>query len=328
MAKTSDPKINFIDRPAERCEEDYAVAIRDMTDYLASVEGIRTIYQVGSVTAAGISDIDMLVIGKPGEVISGDPRNACEADPYLFVHELFGVSENDWADLKRFTFLHNYHLLYGDPPQETGGHLTETQEKELKIQIAFEFLIKMYLVLYIQRCYRLIKLRSFLLEAKALIYDLEFLGTTQGALFDQIHEVIDVRNRWFTRTPDDATVERLVHRVFHALEDYLHEQLTAHTLYLPSEEKINVFGHCQLSPGSSMALQHRGFYLPLPSFLPERKRFNIQHRFNRFSSTLPYRSAPPGSIVMERFKRLSDIKQRGRQCLPGYYTPASSLGIL
>jgi hypothetical protein len=312
--------------PESRALGDYETALNNMVEHLKGISGVRSIYQIGSVSNPGISDIDMLVVFENDAVVALDPVVAFRPDRYLFTHQLYGVPEKYWSQLRSLTFFHNYKLIYGEGMPEVQSGLSLENENELKRQIALEFLIKMHHVLTIQLRYRILKLRTFLLEGKALIYDLEFLGITEGPFFESVNKIIDWRASWFNSTPKETDVEQLVVKLNAELESLLKHELNRPVL-LPSVADQVLARNVRLCNGP-FAIKSSGLVFPDLGILPPKKHFNLLHRFNSFQFQVPMALPKSNSINSERFELLRQLRAYNQQHLPGFLIPASSLKVI
>lgn len=319
--------MKFIDRPQDRSLDQYSIAIEEMTARLKTFKNVVSIYQIGSVSNPGISDIDMLVVFEDETSVIADPVRDFPSDKYLFTHQIYGVSKKHWSSLRRLTFFHNYKLIEGQAIDETVASLTQDEERALKRQIALEFLVKMHVVLTVQLKYNIIKLRSFLLEGKALVYDLEFLDIEQGEMFDLVKRIIDIRTNWSNKRPTDRELESIIRDLQPALEQLLLIEFSKEPFFLPSEGSFQLAKNIQLVNGKFRSTS-KGMIFPDFGLLNSRKYFNLLGRFNRFTISIPYVSSQKGSIVDQRFALLKELREYNAQHLPGFLIPASSLKVI
>ena len=70
-------------------------------------------------------------------------------------------------------------------------------QKELKVQIALEYFLRMYINLVMQKEYQVIKIRSLFLHLKALLYDFEFMDIENSIILNLIKDGISLRENWF-----------------------------------------------------------------------------------------------------------------------------------
>ncbi|MCR9287871.1 MAG: hypothetical protein NXI23_10835 [Bacteroidetes bacterium] len=327
--------MKFIDIPKHIRLTNYESEISRMVDRLKSFKEVKSVYQIGSVSSPGISDIDMFVIFNDGNQEHSDPRQTGKTNNYLFTHELYGSPIKYWHSLRNFTFFHNYCHLYGQILPNSTNNLTNEDQNALKRQIALEFLVKMYYMLSIQLTYKIVKLRTFLLEGKALIYDLEFLGISSGRMFDLVKEIIDLRGKWFNQKQDYNLVWKLIYDLHKELKNLLIDLFSQYSLYLPSQESQTIAQNIALKNSKVVSIKRKGIVFPFYNtifphlnFIPERKFFNLLHRFNNFTVNIPYSIAESGSIIQKRFELLSEMREYNQNHLPRFLIPASSLKII
>ena len=181
-------QFRIINRPEFVPMDLYIENINKMIHFLSDKEAVKSIHQLGSISDPGISDIDLLVIFNNGRGLSEEPRNILDPKGrYLFSHQLFGLHEDLLDDAMEYSLFHNFKLLYGNQNINFDNNRIS---KEVKVQIAIEYLLKMFISLSLQKHSRIIKLRSFLLEAKAIAFDLEVLNLLESPLGKIIKKIL------------------------------------------------------------------------------------------------------------------------------------------
>lgn len=320
-------KLKFIDVPQARSLAQYQAAIDAMVTRLESIEGVKSIYQIGSVSNAGISDIDMMIVFEDGFKQTIDPVRDLPTDTYLFTHQLYGVAEKYWEPLRNLTFFHNYKHLKGTEMPLTEVTLSNEETADLQRQIALEFLVKMHTVLTVQLHYKIVKLRSFLLEGKALIYDLEFLGISEGKFHQLVSQIIEWRANWFTKKPSLLEVEKLIFELHQELEQLLGTELNEKPLLVPDLTKLRTARNLVLKNGPFSA-DKSGFTFPSLGLVKHKKHFNLLHRFNSFEFSMPLEQVSPNKIDYQRFELLKTLRIYNQEYLPSYLVPASSLRLV
>jgi len=319
--------MRFIDKPQPRTLEHYSSAIDEMSSRIRKLDGVLSIYQIGSVSNPGLSDIDMLVVFEDDANVPSDPVRDFQSDTYLFTHQVYGVPKGCWNELQSLTFFHNYRFIEGEQMPELNSKLSADEIQQLKRQIALEFLVKMYIVLTVQLRYDIVKLRSFLLEGKALIYDLEFLGVSSGNMFDLVQRVIQIRADWWEKQPSEKELKNLIKKLYASLTELLMTELSKAPLYLPTENSFQISRNISVSNGNFGA-RSSGFVLPNFGLINDRKHFNLLNRFNQFEVTFPYSVPEKGSVIERRFQLLSQLRKHNSKQLPGFLIPASSLKVV
>ncbi len=172
------------------------------------------------------------------------------------------------------------------------------------------------------------KLRTFLLEGKALIYDLEFLDVASGQLFDFVNSIIDLRGRWFLDEDSGAECMKLIDPIFVSLEKFLKNEIIHRHLFLPKLGTYLLSRNVSIIQSQTLSVEHKGFVLPSLGILPERKFFNFLHRINTFKVNLPYQISHKESVVKARFDLLSEMRAYNQKNIPNFLIPSSSLRII
>lgn len=319
--------MKLIDIPVKLTRAVYEDAITDMTQQLSKLDGVHSVYQIGSISQLGISDIDMLVVFHDDAKCALDVRESFNANSYLFTHGLYGCSVSHWKKLQDYTFFHNYKILFGEGFSKTSSSLEDIEIVKLKRQIALEFLVKNYFTLSIQQKYKTIKARSFLLEGKALIYDMEFLDINNGPLWDLINSIIELRSNWFDLNDPEKALVNCFRPLPGLIQELLIQQFDKEPLFLQLGPKVALSKNVQLVNAPVVAIKSSGIVPPFFGILKDRKRFNALHRFNKFEIFLPYEKPLEGDANQHRFDFLSEIKAYNTKFLPYFLIPATSLKI-
>jgi len=320
-------KYSLIDLPVYVQPEFYEINISQVASALMNHGKVESVYRIGSVTAPGISDLDMLVVFKDGASTNHDPlKKLDDKGHYLFVHRLFGVSVSHFQNALGLAQFHNYRLIGGSDTR-TEATLTPEDDGLVKVQTALEFMVKMYMVLNFQKEYRIIKVRAFLLEARAMEYDLQYLGIASGPLFDVVNEIIDLRKKWFLSETNSLKIEDLFDRFNKYLTAFLGEILLKEKFYTPHLSQGKFVKNVKWSNGESLSLAKSG--IPFPAFLAglfHRRYFNMMNKLTGFSIKLPVHTDPP-SILEQRFSLLQEMKAYNKKHIPEFMAPGSSLNL-
>lgn len=315
-------KYQLIDRPSFADVSRYERAILRATDLLSSLPEISSIYQIGGIGAPGISDIDLLVVFHEGATCGYSLHDHLGPDErYLFIHRAYGISEKQFHQPMASAFFHNYRLLFGrDHAKNIRGELKE--KEVLKRQIAFEFMLKMCMVMTVQQQYRIIKIRAFLLEAHALRYDLEFLGIHSGDLYEAVQEVIRLRQQWFDLDDRDDQVVRIFNAVHEALIQWFNSAEETNSFYLPERRSLRT-GNMVIKNGDRCKVSRIGMIVP--PFVKGKKYYNLLHRFNRFTFTLPFNRNAIPEAIRQRFDFVDELRKYNLVHLPDFLPLVSSL---
>lgn len=319
----------IINRPHFVPESSYRKAINNMTDRLKTFTEIESIYQIGGISAPGISDIDMVVVFKDNTTFTINLLDQLSPEErYLFVHYLYGASKSDFVSVCPYIFFHNFSLLHGQD-QRPVGSLPEAELGLLKIQIALEFIVKMKINLYLQQLTKVLRLRDLLLHVKALQYDFEFLGISSGRLPDKVNQVIEWRAHWFSSTPGDREIIDWWNEFNEEFELFLDSVFTKFSFFLPENTGVNPNGKIKLVPEVSAKLFISRTGILLPPFLSfiGKRYFSLQNRLNDFIVHIPVSPGEMPGVLGRKFITEKKHIENNRQNLPRFFAMASSLPV-
>lgn len=300
-------------------------AYEDLVDKIIGImsqnDDIISLYQMGSVKNPGISDLDIICVFKDGVSNHDNLRVTLNDDERLILtHGLFAVYESDFLEACRHNFISNLKLLYG---KEFDFSDMQPIPTSYKTQIALEYLLKLHITLQIQYKLGVIKLRSFLLLAKAAIFDLELLDVKSGKFFESVQKVIELRNKWFAQPQDDKETKNIIEEYIKNLETFLEKILIEHKLYLSKSEFL-MPGGIHLRKGKKLQFSSSGFFLPtFLSFLGN-KYIKLQYKLSKFIFYVPYHIIED-DILKNKNEFALELAQRQQQNFPYYVALNSSL---
>lgn len=322
-------KIYLTDYPRFVPVSAYDLAIERMVGKLRQQDGLVSIFQIGSINSPGISDIDMLVVFEDRVKCSLNPvEDLSKSERYLFSHGLYGVSKTHFHEAQRFTFFHNYNLLWGDQLPSVQSDLSCEEIQTLKNQTALEYLLQMYISLTVKLTYGIFRIVGLLRHVNALRYDLQFLNISSGKLFDLIETLVSWRNNWFKNKPTTQMLKIWIDGFYKELSEFLREILHTTKFYLPEWANLRIARNMTLVPSKKFGYTHKG--ITLPAILGDlgRKYFNIQHRFNKFHFRIPVATSDVPAILHSRFMFAREMKRANREAFPYFMPLTSSLSIL
>jgi hypothetical protein len=322
-------KYCFIDHPRYIPKEDYDRTIEQMINILTREKGIISIYQIGSISNPGISDIDLVAVFDDNVQYPLSPLGELNSTHrYLFTHGLYGVSKKHLNEVKTYTLFHNWRLVWGETLIENVNGLSEEEIATLKIQTAFEYLLKMYINMTIEKTYRIIKLRNLLLHVKALQYDLEYLNVTSGEIMEMVDQIIKWRNNWFNSQPSKEVISEWIKKFYDELYKLLNDTFKREKLYLPGIRPQNITKNIRIIPADHFHYFHKGVVLPSDLGIFSRKIVNLQHRFNKFDFFIPLNSLKLPSIIEKRFVIFGKLIKDAQLRLLAFSPPISPLNIV
>ncbi|MEO5571589.1 MAG: hypothetical protein ABIT08_01815 [Bacteroidia bacterium] len=318
----------IIDLPHYVSESGYMQTLNAMVKRLAALPETISVYQVGSISSPGISDLDMIVVFKDNQKVEQNfLGNLSTEEKYLFVHNLYGISERDFADVKRFTFFNNFTLLYGTDTR-TNPFLSPENTEVLKKQVAIEYLIRMCITVYLQQSYRVLRVRDLLLHVKALQYDCEFLGIHSGRLVEKISEIIEWRKNWFSHTPSTKSIINWWNEFYKEFELFIKSLFENHKFYLPGKTSYLITNNISVVPSKgTVRFSRKGFVLPVTLSFLGKRYFRIQNKLNQFSFEVPVTSDNIPSILENKFEFEKKYFEYNRKFLPNFFTLTMNLHV-
>jgi len=317
--------IKLIDYPSVIPLAKYDSLKTKLVNELLSDNAILSIYQMGSVKDPGISDLDIICVFKNNSENRTDYRKELSLnEKMILTHGLFGVEQKDLSITIPYNLLSNLQLLGGE-----NLHLNKIEVSKnqiLKTQIAIEYLLKMFITLDTQKTLKIVKLRSFLLLAKAISLDLELLNISEGKLYDLVQKVFYFRSKWFSNQPKKMEIRTLILE-FHKEITLLLEQLfKEEKFYLPLKD-IKLPGNFDIKRGDSFHHNHKGIVLPSPFKFLGKKYINLQYRLNQFQYFIPFELPEDGSVLKNRFEFTQYLVDKNRIQYPSFLPIMSSLSI-
>ncbi len=319
----------FIDKPHAVSLDMYHKYLDQMMSQVSGYDGILAIYQIGGVSTPGISDLDMVIVFEDGASLQTNPLEILDEEGrYIFIHNLYGVSQTHFIEAQKHTLFHNYKLLWGKELMESTSLSDEGIPQQIKVQIAFEFLFKMYINTTVETMYRVVKERGILLHNNGLVYDMEFLGVSSGALFDKISQMQEWRKKWLIQRPGNSLINRWRKDFLYELGAFLNEQLEKQKFYLPEQDNYKLANNMSLCQGKELKITHRGIVLPSMMGILGRKYFNVLHRINNFEMQVPMHTNEIPESIKSRFNFIKEMNKYNQDHIPHFMGLTSSLHVI
>lgn len=314
-------KFRFIYPPVNATRDNYVSAVDNVVDELKRYDSIVAIYQFGHFNSPGISDIDLMVIFRDGSECFTDPLLSITGiERSLFTHSVMGVAESFLPELMRFSFWHNYVLLFS---RDTGYELPDTAADQslipaLKKQIATEYLTSNYIDMFMQVSTRIIKVRSLLQHVKGFIYDFEFLGYSDLVLEELVEEVRTMISE-YPSTPVNLTrLGEWLTEFFPEFTRFLTRVYESNPLYLPEKSEYRYGRNITIYPSHQISSEHSGFTLPNILPLSDKKYFRLNNRFNHYRFTFPFTFNEPFNGASERIESSVVMRDHNRAHFPKF----------
>lgn len=316
-------KYYFTDLPEFHPADLYKQAIAKMTSKLMETGKVKTVFQIGGINAPGISDIDLYVVFKDDVDYHDNPVKTCNyPDSYFFIHNLFGCSESFAKTLEQYTYFKKYDHLAGEPFNMLNYHVSAEDDRLLKNQIALEYLVKAWFSINLGKQSGFVKIRSLLLHAKALLYDLEFLNMQDHPFSQTLNEVIDVRNNWFSAKVSDSRICTLVDEYENGLREVVKYGIEKHHFYITPLGNVNISNKSAIVKSNNFNVKRNG--LSIPSILIKNSDFFLRanNRLNSYSINIPFESENIPDIISKRDAVIRSAIQYNKQHLPGFICTA------
>lgn len=316
----------LIDFPHYVSESSYKKVLDAMIKRLAELPETISVYQVGSIGSPGISDIDLIVIFEDSKKVEKNfLENLSPEEKYLFVHNLYGVSQQDFADAVRFTFFNNFTLLYGRDIRLSPSLSSENTEI-LKKQVALEYVIRMCITTYLQQAYRVLRVRDLLLHVKALQYDCDFLGIQKGKLVEKISDIIEWRKNWFDKTPSNNEIIRWWNEFNEEFMQCVITIFNSYKFYLPEKSAYLITNNISVVPSKNRVnFSRHGFLLPHQLAFFGKQYFRLQNRLNNFKFEIPVAFENTPLILLEKFEFEKKYFDYRNKFLPSFFTLTMNL---
>jgi len=295
-------KLHFKNYPRYVPLKAYEEAVSAMTARVSRENGVVSIFQVGSTLHPGISDIDMLVVLNDDSPFHYDPlRELSEAERYLFVHPLLGVSRTDFMEAQQFSFYRNWRLLSGEQLITEDPRLSQEELDCVHVQVALEYLLSNYVHLTVLNMHRIVNVRSLLLNMKAMIYDLKLLGISSGPLLQLLETLLHWRDHWFEKQPQETDLATWIESCYRELGEFLRTILKTHPFYLPQWGTLDVTRNVTLVPDNLFSCKRSGVSLPASLGFLGKKYLKLQRRLTNVTIRLPIQRNEIPPVLVRKF---------------------------
>lgn len=287
---TLSKKYSYSDLPVKVPVEAYDEAKKRFVAYFAGVSGLTSIYSFGSVSDPGISDIDLLLVFEDEMMCKTDFRRQMSAeDRYLFIHAPYATGKSLLFEGQRFTFFRPYHLVHGD--DVFFGMNFKEADPLVRHQVALEYLLRLYFSLQMQNAYRLLRVRSILLNAKGSFIDILHLAPSDLQALSLNGQLRQLRTEWFAgKKPPLNDFTLWFESFFTWFTSFLEEQMRRGVMYLPQDRIYTIARNLTFSKSTSLAIDAKVTRMALLKPVLGRKYFNFLNRLSSFHVTLPFQN--------------------------------------
>lgn len=191
----------FSHEPIEQQTAVYQNTLAKCVEVFSTYPGIRAIYQYGSVSTPGISDLDLLLVfDENSPSIPYDWRKWFNSqERYLLLHNPSVISPSLLAEGVHITFLQGLNLLWGTP---TSVNKADDKTADfLSHLIVMEHTIRLLVTTIRQLQAQIVKQRPLLCELHSIRYDLNLLGLAAQWETAFTQPMYSLRQNWFTLPP-------------------------------------------------------------------------------------------------------------------------------
>jgi len=199
-------QFEFLDYPCRRSKEEYYLTL---SRYVESVKNddILSIYQIGSVSNPGISDLDIILILKNliryKDVDAYSIANLDDLDRYIFMHNIYVLPESVSDAISVVFNIENINLVYGDDlKNRINGKFDIRTDTNAKVACIIDFGLDILKGLILSILDRKVLVRPML----CLLFSLRHTILLYNALClsplacekDFISKIVELRNACFT----------------------------------------------------------------------------------------------------------------------------------
>lgn len=204
---------NFIilKEPRQYSISDYKEVRDKMVNMFKDIPSLISVYQLGSISCPGISDLDLVVVlnDSPQHLDYRNYYNTLgDRDRYILMHSPFIITKNFFKNIKYFFIPGDLKLLYGEDLKINNIPQTNLLEQI----IVTEFVLGTIFTVLCAVATKVIKIRSLLCSLHALKYDFDVYGLTRKNFFKgwQLIDIItELRQNWF-KLPEKEGIEKFV----------------------------------------------------------------------------------------------------------------------
>ncbi|HMT28119.1 MAG TPA: hypothetical protein PKD91_02445 [Bacteroidia bacterium] len=321
-------KYKYTELPQFIPMEIYEDEITKMVKTLISSDKVISVFQVGGISNPGISDIDFYVIFKNDVNYLQNPvQQLSYPGNNLFTHRLFGTSLNYATQLEQFTFFNKYNLLAGEKINMTDYELSAADRKLLEHQIALEYLIKAWVIVSLSKTFKIVKLRNLMLYAKAILYDIEFLGISDLKFLEVVNEILDIRKKWFSEKISLHRLDSIIDEYHDGLYRCITDAISKFNFYISPASNTLISKRVKIEKSEKIQINRNGFLIPASLANSSSKIMKLQNKINHFTVNLPVTESGIPDIISRRQQTINEAIVYNNKNLPGFLCTAYGMNI-
>lgn len=282
--------MKLIDLPVKCSSEEYDEVKYKLLKRYSSNELVRSIYNIGSVSTPGISDIDFVFVFLDGSEFTTNPMDGMNwKEKYIMKHNPFGVCESHWQSHFKYSIINEYkglHLKNGH--SETKIYNSE-KNSSVEVQTALEYILKFYISLTTQYFINIFKVRSLLLEIKSFMIDYKIINNEHSEFRKTLVNILDLREDWFNVPKRVKYFSTEILRFYGYLNEYVKEVFSSNIFFLPFPNEFKYLNNVTLNNGKPVVTLSRGLGRTIGAFgLKTNKFYNFANKFHKYKITLPW----------------------------------------
>ena len=215
----------FYNFPKELKVEDYEKAKETFISALSKLNSVKSIYQFGTVSTPGISDLDFFVvlddiIGQERNRLKSAINSFTETEKYIFSHEPFFVNKELFMNYLNIRHVSNLQHIYGEKIQ-----MKKEVNKNCKIYMLIEILLSYPNFFLDSLIKKKIDVRKSLQILNAIKYPIsiynDVVGNNKDRYSDFIEEISNIRDNYHEHSNEDIKVNllRLIYQAINIIRE-------------------------------------------------------------------------------------------------------------
>lgn len=300
----------------------YEQTIISIAEILQKQDRFIALFQIGSVSNPGISDLDLVAVFLDDYKLDIDIfEKLTPEQKYLFTHRVFGIALKDFTNLPKYAPYYNFKHVNGEDIRSPEQFNTS---RELATQVALEFLTANFIARAIEKDLGLINVRNLLLSIKAVGLDFALLGMSEPELDACIATVQDWRDKWFIVTPTNAEITALYYRFSSLLSVFLEKLLYDIPFYLSDKSSFQYGRNIIVKSSNKLCGNFQGlnFYY---NFLPARTARRLYKFTRKLIVELPYRPSSTNLFFTERRNYFIGLRHYNQVFLPKFLSLSQNI---
>lgn len=235
-------KINgftILNEPKPYKLSDYYEVREKVVSIFKNIPGLVSIYQMGSISCPGISDLDLILVFEDGcdkIEFSSFYKMFDSRDKYILMHSPFAIPKSLFNNMKYFYVPQNFVLILGE--EQT---INKIPDYDLLSRIvSVEFVIGLLCTTMRAHHSKIINARSLMNGLYSVKHDLAVFRLSRKECpfaWDFVHTLCELRTNWF-ESSEDASLYRLINTIINS-SSILHSLLKSFSYSMENEIGIH-----------------------------------------------------------------------------------------